>query len=93
MRGIGEGADPGDYTGQCAYCNAWCLRSELHRDEAGLLKCEEHDGREPIELDRANTEAAKETIIRGTGEGSNYPTIDGSGITSLEDTLATLGTP
>jgi hypothetical protein len=95
MRGIGEGADPGDFSAQCAYCNGWFLRSELHRDEAGLLKCEGHDGREPIELDRANAEAAKETLIRGTGEGSNYPSfIDPDDITeTLEEKLATLGTP
>ena len=47
-----------------------------------------------IELDRDNTEAAKETLIRGTGEGSNYPTIDPDDITqTLEEKLDTLGTP
>jgi hypothetical protein len=93
MRGIGEGADPGDTSAQCHYCNGWFLRSELYRDESGLLKCDEHDGREPIELDRDNTEAAKETLLRGTGEGSNYPTITNDITETLEQKLDSLGTP
>lgn len=78
----------------CAYCNGWYLRSELVRDESGLLRCDEHDGREPIELDRANAEAAKDVVRRGPNDGGNYPAIDPADITqSLEDKLATLGTP
>lgn len=51
----------GDKQAQCDYCGVVWRRSQLNRDEAGLLYCpDEGEGRDGVALSRANAEAASE---------------------------------
>lgn len=93
MYHVGSGADHGDYASRCDRCQFPYLRSELIRARDGLLECQECEGRTALELDEANAAAAKDVVQYGPNDGGRYETVSTSGAQSLEDKLATLGTP
>jgi hypothetical protein len=90
MQHVGANADRGDWASRCDYCNRPCLRSELIRDRQGLLRCDEHDGREPMELDEANAQSAKDIVVTGPNDGGRYTTVSTAGAVSLETYMATI---
>lgn len=56
-------APRGEYQTECAYCGITWYRSDLRRDESGLLACpDDQEGRCTAELDRLNAEAAAQAI-------------------------------
>lgn len=67
-------APRGDYTTFCGYCGVAYRRSELYRDEAGILVCpREGQGLDVIAAERANQEMARDLWVMTEHDGPEDP--------------------
>lgn len=61
-------APRGEYQTTCDYCGITWYRSDLIRDESGLLACpDDQEGRSTATLDRLNAEAAAQAAAELDG--------------------------
>lgn len=56
---------PGERRAVCDYCGITWYRSSMRRDESGFLACpDDQDGRDVVQLNRLNQEAAQRSRLR-----------------------------
>lgn len=64
----------GDYQAACDYCGVMWHRSELVRDEAGLLRCpDEGEGEDIVALTNENAAGASEYMGKLPSDGDGRP--------------------